>query len=303
MLKYLVTLAYIAVFVNSVFGQKMPHFDAENAFAYLKTQCDFGPRYPGSAGHRECLKYLIDEFEKYTGHVRQQNFSYPMLNDQQPVTMTNIIASFYPDLTARIMLCAHWDTRPWADRDPNPENRSKPVPGAHDGASGVAVLLELSRILSENVPPVGVDIILFDGEDFGSYGNENSWAIGSREFAGKQAHLFEPLYAVLLDMIGDRDQQIYMEQISFRYAPQITNKIWQTAASLGITEFIPEPRYEIMDDHVRLLNAGIPCVNIIDFDYKYWHTVEDTPDKCSAASLENVGTVLLPLIYENEDLR
>lgn len=298
MVKYLICIALFIV--NPVAGQNPPEFNSQNAFQHLQAQCDFGPRNPNSEGHQQCLAYLTTEFQKYTKYVRHHKFSSPLQPGQKLVTMTNIIARFYPDQSPRIMLCAHWDTRPWADHDPNPANRTKPVPGAHDGASGVAVLLELARVFSEHQPGYGVDIVLFDGEDFGSYGDNNSWAIGSREFAQTQAHLFQPEYAILLDMIGDREQQIYKEQISLRYAPQLVDKIWKTAGNLGITEFIPSPGYEIIDDHLRLLNVGIPCVNIIDFDYEYWHTIEDTPDKCSATSLENVGRVLLALIYEHQ---
>ncbi|MBN1155963.1 M28 family peptidase, partial [candidate division KSB1 bacterium] len=235
---------------------------------------------------------------KYADRVVRQPFSLPLRQGESQVAMTNFIANFNSDAQQRILLMAHWDTRPWADQDPDPANWSKPVLGANDGASGVAVLLEIARIMSITKPSYGVDILLVDGEDYGEYGDNESWAIGSREFARRKNPSYQPMYGILLDLIGDRDQQIYIESHSYRYARGIVDKVWNKAQELGIYEFIPEVRYEVMDDHVRLLEAGIPCIDIIDFDYPYWHTIQDTPDKCSAQSLENVGRVVLELLYE-----
>jgi glutaminyl-peptide cyclotransferase len=245
------------------------------------------------------LKFLTSELTKYADRVNQQHFRLPLGKGQNPVTMTNIIANFQLNNPSRILLCAHWDTRPWADQDPLTANRMKPVMGANDGASGVAVLLEIARLIKLNPPPYGIDIVLFDGEDSGTYGDNDSWAVGSKEFAKRKPHDYNPMYGILLDLIGDKDQQIYIEANSNRYAPHIVNKIWHKADELGITTFIPDIGYEVMDDHIRLLEAGILCVDLIDFDYPYWHTTEDTPDKCSPESLENVGRVILSIIYEN----
>ena len=296
---FLITLV-ILFFAVGCQGQTVPHFDEQKSFSYLEKQCEFGPRNPGSAGHKKCLTFLTAELRKYADRVTHQSFCYPLRSGQAPVTMTNVIANFQSTNTDRILLCAHWDTRPWADEDPNPSNRNKPVMGASDGASGVAVLLEIARLIHIYPPPYGIDIVFFDGEDYGVSGDNDSWAIGSREFAYHKSPSYNPQFGILLDLVGDKDQQIYIEGNSFRYAPEIVDRIWKKAAQLGIIEFIPEHGYEIMDDHIRLLEAGIPCIDIIDFDYQYWHTVEDTPDKCSPQSLANVGRVVTAVIYEQK---
>jgi len=235
---------------------------------------------------------------KYADTVQHQNFRHALRPGGNPVTMTNIIASFQASRPNRILLCAHWDTRPWADQDPDPKNRTKPVLGANDGASGVAVLLEIARILKEAPPFPGIDIVFFDGEDFGDYGNNDSWAIGSREYAQHFKHVHLPQYGILLDLVGEKNHQFYIEKNSYSFAPELVTTIWNKAEQLGIPEFIPEIGLEVMDDHIRLFEAGIPCADIIDLDYPYWHTTEDTPDKCSVQSLDNVGRVVIATIYE-----
>jgi len=213
--------------------------------------------------------------------------------------MTNIIASFnkYPKGNRRILLCAHWDTRPFADKDPDEKNRATPIAGANDGASGVAVLLELAKILKANVPAVGVDLILFDGEDYGESGDLENFCLGAREFARNKGE-YNPEYGILLDMIGDKDLRIPIEENSQVYAPDIVERIWKRAKKLKLDVFEDEIGSSIFDDHVVLNRAGIRTVDIIDFDYEYWHTVEDTPDKCSPESLYYIGTLLVSLIYD-----
>lgn len=296
--KNIIILILILITNINCSGKEIPRFNGEVAYNYLKKQCEFGARVPGSEAHKRCGDYLYAELNKYADRVVRQPFSLPLRQGESQVAMTNFIANFNSDAQQRILLMAHWDTRPWADQDPDPANWSKPVLGANDGASGVAVLLEIARIMSITKPSYGVDILLVDGEDYGEYGDNESWAIGSREFARRKNPSYQPMYGILLDLIGDRDQQIYIESHSYRYARGIVDKVWNKAQELGIYEFIPEVRYEVMDDHVRLLEAGIPCIDIIDFDYPYWHTIQDTPDKCSAQSLENVGRVVLELLYE-----
>ncbi|MFQ5823301.1 MAG: DUF4910 domain-containing protein [bacterium] len=213
--------------------------------------------------------------------------------------MTNIIASFAPEKNERILLCAHWDTRPWADQDPDLENRDKPILGANDGASGVAVLLEVAKTIQISEPKFGVDIIFFDGEDAGLPGQTDSYALGSQYFAKNKDFHYHPQFGILLDMVGDKDLQIYQEENSLEYAPQIVEKVWNKAQRLELQAFIPTPGYEVTDDHMPLLRAGIPCIDLIDFNYDYWHTLEDTPDKCSPESLAQVGQLLLSLLYED----
>jgi len=277
-------------------AQTIPTFDGQRAYAYLVKQCDFGPRNPGSVGHQKAQDYLVKEFSKFTDQVRLQPFPFVNYKDNLHLTLNNIIASF-GHKSPRILLAAHWDTRPWADQDPNPKNRNTPILGANDGASGVAVLLEIARHLKENPPPVGVDLALWDGEDSGREGHSDEYLQGSRYFARNKSLSYDPEFSILLDMIGDRDLQIYEEGNSISYAPDVVNRVWAIASKLGYPQFIPDVRYTIVDDHLPLLEVGIPSIDVIDFDYPYWHTLGDTPDKCSAKSLKVVGQVLLNVIY------
>jgi len=275
----------------------LPKFDGGRAFAYLQKQCDFGPRVPGSAAHAACLDFLVSELRGRGAQVGKQSFSRQLPRFEKPVTLTNIVASFHRDKTERVLLCAHWDSRPWADQDSLVANRDLPVPGANDGASGVAVLLEVARQIQLAEPRYGVDIILFDGEDAGLPGENDSYALGSQYFAENKDARYWPRFGILLDLVGDRDLEIYQERNSLKYAPKIVKKVWQQAEELGLTAFRNSPRFEVTDDHLPLLRSGIPCIDIIDFDYPFWHTTEDTPDKCSAESLAQVGQLLLAVVY------
>ena len=276
---------------------QIPVFNETQAFDYLRIQCDFGPRYPGSTGHKNCLDFLVKELKTVADRVVQQPFQHTDPNTDKTYTMTNVIASF-GNQGDRLLLCAHWDTRPWADQDPDPENRDKPIIGANDGASGVAVLLELARIFNGSPPPMGVDIVLFDGEDSGYSNNPRSWCLGSRYFTQNKQYNYQPRYAILLDMIGDRDLHIPIEMNSQRYAPDVVDLVWSKAEELGLGVFDRSPGPQMIDDHLELLQVGIPAIDIIDFDYPYWHTLQDTEDKCSPESLGIIGTLLVHLIYE-----
>ncbi len=271
-----------------------PPFDSGRAFEYLERQVAFGPRVPGTEAHREAAAWLEKTLRTATPHVSLQHFS-GVFGGVETDGMVNIIASFYPGMTSRILLCAHWDCRHHADRDPDPANRQKPVPGANDGASGVAVLLEMAAILSEHEPPVGVDIVLFDGEDGGSYGDNSTWLLGSRHFADVMPASYRPERAVLLDMIGDRDLDLTRDVNSMYAAPKLWKRVESVCETIGIP-FAPGES-DIVDDHIPLIRRGIPAVDIIDFNYPWWHTVADTPDKCSAESLGKIGRLVLELVY------
>jgi len=275
-----------------------PTFDANHAYQYLIKQCEFGPRVPGTPAHRQCLDFLTKELQAFGAQVRHQPFLQSSSKLGRSVTMTNIIASFGVDNSERISLCAHWDSRPWADQDDDPANRSNAVLGANDGASGVAVLLEVARQIQRAEPRFGVDIILFDGEDSGQSGHSDTYALGSQYFASNKDANYRPLWGILLDMVGDRELEIYQEENSVRYAPDIVDMVWGRAQRLGLSAFIAKTGYEVTDDHLPLLRAGIPCIDIIDFNYDYWHTAADTPDKCSPESLDQVGQLILSLLYE-----
>ncbi|MEW5799473.1 MAG: M28 family peptidase [Bacteroidota bacterium] len=278
--------------------KQYPTFDGTKAFAYLTAQTDFGPRNPNSTGHRKCLQYLTDELNKFSGNVTQQSFTIQGYNET--LKLTNLFASFNPDLKKRIILLAHWDTRPRAEEDANPANRNIPILGANDGASGVAVLLELARMFKNTPPPIGVDILFTDGEDYGDSkkdGNNGLYSLGAKHFAKMKSQHYSPQFGILLDMVGDKDLQIPLEQHSMQYAPQVLNLIWNTAEEIGVPNFVNIPGEFVVDDHLPLNEVGIPTVDIIDFQYPHWHTLQDTPDKCSPQSLEAVGSVLTALIY------
>ena len=286
----------VVLLVSSCSSQTVPQFDAQQAYGYLLKQCEFGPRPPGSISHQKTRRYLVDELSKFADKVRLQPFPFTNYQTGQHLILHNIIASF-GDQKKRILLAAHWDTRPWADMDPQPENHHKPIMGANDGASGVAVLLEIARLLKIYPCPNGIDVVLFDGEDSGRASHPEEFSQGSSYFAKNKAFSYNPEFGILLDMIGDSDLQIYIEQNSQQYAPEVVKRVWKTAEQLGISEFIPEKGYAMTDDHLPLLKVGIPCIDLIDFDYPYWHTVEDTPDKCSPESLGKVGQVVVEVIY------
>jgi len=271
-------------------------FDGELAFVDLLEQCQFGPRNPGSEGHQRAKKYLLDKLSTHTNFIKTQEFVYSDQKQKIELELTNIIASFYPNNTSRLLLCAHWDTRPFADRDPDTALQAEPILGANDGASGVAVLLEIARIISRKEPKWGVDIILFDGEDGGREGDLNGFCLGSKYFARNKGE-YQPKFGILLDMIGDKDFALYKEGYSSRYAKEFVDLVWARAKNLGLACFKDSVKYFMYDDHIPLLEAGIPVIDIIDFDYPYWHTTSDTPDKCSPESLQKVGDLLVNILY------
>jgi Zn-dependent M28 family amino/carboxypeptidase len=293
-MKYIKLLLLLFLFGCQSFPA--PNFNGTNAFNIIEQQHDMGNRHPGTDGIETLREYIITEVSKYGGEVSKQNFEFEAFGENHKGE--NIIVSFYPDLGRRILLSAHYDTRKFADKDPNPENHKLSVPGANDGGSGVAVLLEIARNLASERPiHHGVDMIFFDGEDGGDYGDSDSWCKGSQYFSSNLL-LKSPEVAINIDMIGDKDQEIKMEHFSYNENPQLVLKLLNLAKKRDINTFTKKITDPIMDDHYHLIQAGFPAINIIDFDYKYWHTIEDTPDKCSAEALTNVGQVVMDWIYE-----
>ncbi len=270
-------------------------FDGPRAYRDLVQQCDFGPRVPGTEAHAQCAQWLAQQLYSAADGIVRQEFTAEVKGKQLP--LTNIVADFNPVGRRRILLCAHWDSRPAADCDPHLANRNRPIAGANDGASGVAVLLEIARALKRRPPKQRVTIVLFDGEDYGP--GANNMFLGSRFFA---RHWTDPppAWAVLLDMVADRDLRLPMEALSQQKAPAVVDRIWGAAERAGASAFVREHGPYVFDDHVFLLAKGIPCIDVIDFDYPHWHTLADTPDKCAPASLEQVGKALLRAIAEDE---
>ena len=282
-----------------------PAFDGERALALVETQVGFGPRVPGTEGHRRTRQFLVETLQPYADRVDEHRFTYRDRHDTTHVYEgVNIIASFNARAGRRVMLAAHWDTRPVADRDPDPARRTLPVPGANDGASGTAVLLEMARLLHETPPGVGVDIVLFDLEDIGDEMEEgadssagNPFAIGSEAFAREFA-AYRPSYGILLDMVCDRDLRIPREANSWRYARPVMEKVWAAARSVGADAFVDEVGQAVYDDHIPFLRRGIRVVDLIHTPFPdTWHTTADTPDRCSAGSLQQVGDVVAEVVY------
>jgi glutaminyl-peptide cyclotransferase len=254
-------------------------FDGDRAFQHIVTQLDFGERTPGSIGHEKVVDWMVDELNSSDWDVSVQELPYGEYD------IRNVIAKRGSGMPW-IILGAHYDTRFFADQDPDPEMRLQPVPGANDGASGVAVLLELARVLPTDLPG-DIWLVFFDAEDNGDISGWD-WILGSQAFVEVlEGH---PDAVVIIDMIGDKDLKIFWEKNS---NTELTGEIWQVATEMGYDDyFISQPGYRIIDDHLPFVRRGIPAVDIIDFDYPAWHTVDDTIDKVSARSLKVVGDVL-----------
>lgn len=279
-------------------------FDGNRAYSYILEQCDLGPRSPGLEGHQKFEKYLLGFFEKLNMEVHTQNFKYFNLLLNQEMNGKNFYVSLNPEISRRILLGAHWDTRSFADEEIDEAKRKQPVLGANDGASGVAVLMEIANILS-NSSTVGVDLVFFDAEDVGIKGESETFAEGSKYFSKNMPLKIKPEKAIIVDMVGDKRLNLPIERYSFQKNKKFVLELWGLAERLGLKAFSKMIKYEIYDDHIPLNDlAQIPAVDIIDFDYpnefyNYWHTTEDTPDKCSPQSLAQVGVLLLNYIHEN----
>ncbi|HEY3284255.1 MAG TPA: M28 family peptidase [Armatimonadota bacterium] len=262
--------------------------DGRKAFTILQSQCDLGPRPPGTAAHLATRNYLMTELRKVTDTAETQAFAGTY--NGKPIQMWNLVGTLNPDAKRKIMLCAHWDTRPTADEEALPEDRQKPILGANDGASGVAVLLELARVLKLKRPQVGIIFCLLDGEDVGP-GVSNMF-LGASYYA-KHPIPSKPERAILIDMIGDSDLRIPQEPYSLNNDREMVQTVWKAAKTLGFSQQFPEEtQTPVLDDHTKLQDGGIPSIDLIDFTYPAWHTLQDTPDRCSARSLETVGKVL-----------
>lgn len=278
--------------------------DAKRAYGYLVKVCRIGPRPSGSRGMAEQQKLVADHFTELGAEVRFQTFDAAHPINGAPVRMSNIVVSWHPETEERVLLCCHYDTRPYPDRDPH--NPRGVFIGANDGASGVALLMELGHHMADLKPTYGVDFVFFDAEEL-VYGDFGEYFVGSEHFAREYRDNPPPYryhYGVLVDMIGDRTLTLYQERFSLNYAEDVTNHLWSIGRRLGIREFIPREKWEVRDDHIPLNEiARIPTCDIIDFDYPYWHTTQDLPSKCSGASLVKVGRVLLAWLEEAPKLQ
>ena len=289
----------------------IPDFNADSAYNYVKKQLDFGPRVPGSEAHAQCADWFVNFFSDKADTVYVQNFRTRLYNGNG-IDGKNIIAAFNPEAKKRILLAAHWDSRPFADHDPDEKNWNTPIDGANDGASGVGVLMEIARLMKETPTNVGVDIILFDLEDYGApyYLNlmtNDDWALGSQYWA-KNPHVYNyrAYFGILLDMVGAPNAKFPKEYYSQQFAPALSNDVWRIAREIGYADyFTNELGHPINDDHIYVnVHARIPMIDIIHLEnnsessfYPYWHTVKDNIEQIDPKTLGMVGDVVVNVIY------
>ena len=293
--------------------QNVPAFDADSAWVFVENQVKFGPRVPNSEAHVACGNYLTSELKRFGAQVYEQEATLTAYNGTQ-LKAKNIIGSYNPENSKRVLLFAHWDSRPYADHDKDPANHKKPIDGADDGASGVGVLLEMARQFSIKSPAIGIDIIFFDAEDYGTpefvkeY-KENTWCLGA-QFWAKNPHVkgYKADFGILLYMVGAKNASFFKEATSMRYAPQIVEEVWSTARDLGYGKFfINAEGGAITDDHQYvILGRNIPCIDIIYTDPEsdngfgpHWHTQNDTMDNIDRETLKAVGQTVLQVVYNH----
>lgn len=295
----------------------VPIFDADSAYSFIEAQVSFGPRVPSTASHRKCGDYFVAKFKEYGADVTEQDMKLKAYNGDI-LEARNIIASFQPEKSNRIMLCAHWDTRPWADSDPDKANHYKPLPGANDGGSGVGILLEIARLLSAVPSNAGIDIVLFDAEDYGLHendshlwsSNKHSWALGSQYWSiNPHKPGYNARFGILLDIVGAPKSRFCYEGYSAHFASDVVAKVWGYANRLGYGDyFVNEDGGTITDDHYYVNSVlGLPCIDIINFDPDspngfgpHHHTMKDDMEWIDKATLKAVGQTVLTVIYNEK---
>ena len=296
---------------ETVYEQQSPDFNADSAYLYIAEQCAFGPRVMNSEAHDACAAYIAAKFEAFGEPVVNQDAE-GTLYDGTKVQMRNIVASYNLNNPVRLMICSHWDSRPWADHDANADNHRTPIDGANDGASGVAVMMEIARQIQQKALEIGVDLICFDAEDCGTpewddHGEDNSWTwcIGSQYWAGKH-HIdgYTARYGILLDMVGGSNCVFEKEAYSMAYAPSVVDKVWSKAIRLGYGDLFKNANGGgVTDDHVQVNMSGIPCIDIIARDAndntfcKTWHTKNDNVGNINKQTLKAVGQTVMEVIY------
>ncbi|MFO0958699.1 MAG: M28 family peptidase [Isosphaeraceae bacterium] len=270
----------------------------ERAYGYLKKLCDIGPRIAGSEANELQRKMVAEHFKKCGARITEQPFNARDPLSGKPVAMTNLVASWFPDRAERLVIAAHYDTRPHPDQETDPARKAMPFLGANDGASGVALLMEIAHHMNDRKTPYGVDLVLLDGEEL-VYDRVGEFFLGAKEFAkryrtGQRDRSVTYRYAagLILDMVGDADLNILPEVNSVKLAPQVVREVFDIASRLKARGFSNQPGPEVLDDHLAFNDARIPTADIIDFDYPAWHTADDLPERCSARSLEEVGRVV-----------
>lgn len=286
---------------------KAPEFDADSAYQYVQAQVDFGPRVPNTKQHVECGNYLAAKLESFGAKVTSQ-YADLIAFDGTILKSRNIIGSYKPELKKRIVLFAHWDSRPWADKDPDRNNHRTPVLGANDGASGVGVLLEIARLQQQQQPTLGIDLIFLDAEDYGSYNVDESWCLGAQYWA-RTPHVqgYNARFGILLDMVGGKTGTFLKESYSEEFAPNINKKVWKKANELGYGRyFVNEKGGYTTDDHLYINKiAQIPTIDIVSYYEEgsfdpTWHTANDNMDNIDRNTMKAVGQTVLEVIYNEK---
>jgi glutaminyl-peptide cyclotransferase len=279
---------------------KPREFDGPSAFRYIEAQVAFGPRIPNTEAHAKMAAWLDSTLRRRVDTVVIQKWDH-VTSKGDTLHLTNYIGRFNPAAAKRILFLAHWDSRPTAD-SPKSSDKTRPVPGANDGGSGVALLLGVADALKRKPTTLGVDLLFDDGEDYGDFEKTPMDVLmGARYYAAHQLPGPQPLYAVLWDLVADKDLQLYQEGNSLVGAPEVVERVWETAREMGDSaHFIASPKHTLIDDHLELQKVGIRAIDVVDFDYPSWHTPDDTIDKVSAASLKAVGDVAVGLVRKEE---
>lgn len=295
---------------------KVPAFNGDSAYVFIEKQLSFGPRVPGSEGHIACKEWMVEKFREYGADVIEQDFT-AVIHTGDKWPSTNIIAQFNPGIKDRVILSAHWDTRYIAEEDKDSKRKEDPIPGADDGGSGVGVLIEIARIISENPINLGVDIILWDAEDQGKRGSNQPpqlWCLGSQHWArNKHTKNYRAKYGILLDMVGAKNPRFGKDDFSKQYAGKILDRIWSTAQRMGYSDmFVNEDTGPLVDDHYFINTmTNIPMIDIINQPrgsrtgfVAHWHTHDDDISSIDKRTLRVVGQVVLKTIYaESENVQ
>lgn len=275
-----------------------PSFSPDSAMVHVDRQLALGPRVPGSPARDAAARYLAHTLERYGAKVSLQAFSIDDPYGDGPLRLINIMASFAPERPRRLMLAAHYDSRPWADQEADSTLWRTPIPAAVDGAAGVAVLLEIARVVGAQAPArIGVDIVLFDGEDYGREGDLQYYLLGSQGFAARAAG-YRPAAMILLDMVGGTGTRIQREGFSVQRSPELVDFVFARAESLGLSYFSPGEGAPMYDDHIPFLQAGWPAIDLFGYGYEAWHTLRDDRDQVDPGRLGQVGTLLQSVIYD-----
>lgn len=294
----------------------VPAFSADSAYAYTAAQCAFGPRVMNSEAHDKCGDYIAGKFKAFGADVISQNAELTRY-DGLKLKARNIIASYNKDNPVRVMICGHWDSRPWADNDPNTDKQKMPIDGANDGASSIGVMLEMARQIQAKAPEIGIDFICFDAEDCGTpqwaekegEDNEATWCLGSQYWsANMHEEDYFARYGILLDMVGGRGSVFLKEGFSVQYASDVVNKVWDAAEKGGYGAYFKNAGGGyVTDDHLPVNRiAGIPCIDVIGSDaenggfLKTWHTVNDNMDNIDKGTLKAVGQTMMEVIYNEK---